>query len=100
MLPEICSLGAIMDAELALQSDSPAMPLLNLASGTLILGRSSECQLVVRDVTVSRRHAEITVLKGTVTVRDLNSRNGTFVDEERVKTCLVQHGQRVRFGEV
>ncbi|RMF44921.1 MAG: FHA domain-containing protein [Planctomycetota bacterium] len=47
---------------------------------TVTIGRSSECQIVVRDERVSRRHAEIAPTDGGWVVRDLGSRNGTLVN--------------------
>ena len=91
-----------MNAVLILQSESRRSPTtsLFLVTGSFILGRSSKCDLVVRNDTVSRRHVEIVVSQGKVTVRDLDSRNGTFIDDMRVQTATVQEGQYVRFGKV
>lgn len=66
--------------------------------GVIVVGRGSMCDIVLPDASVSRRHAELSVKKTTVTVRDLGSRNGTFVDEERITVCEVIAGQRIRFG--
>jgi pSer/pThr/pTyr-binding forkhead associated (FHA) protein len=49
---------------------------------------------------VSRRHAEIHVQQATLTVRDLGSRNGTFVNGLRIEAEQVRSGQVVRFGDV
>jgi DNA-binding CsgD family transcriptional regulator len=72
-----------------------------LREGTYILGRSSDCDFVIADITVSRRHAKITVANGSVAICDLRSRNGTYVDEERVReSCLIQPLQQLRLGNV
>lgn len=47
----------------------------------VVVGRSSENQIVVRDERVSRKHAEVFHHKGGWAVRDLGSRNGTKVDQ-------------------
>jgi DNA-binding CsgD family transcriptional regulator len=65
-----------------------------------MVGRSSQCDLVVNDVTISRRHAEIILKDSFVFVRDLGSLNGTYVDDRPVGQCCVCHGQPVRFGRV
>lgn len=62
------------------------------------IGRSSRCAFVVNDLSVSRFHAEVTVTEESVRVKDLKSRNGTFVDGKRVQEMEVQPGQSVRFG--
>lgn len=57
-----------------------------LAPGRLTIGRAHECDVVVDDPSVSRQHAELAVADGGggVTIRDLGSRNGTWVNDRRV----------------
>jgi len=71
-----------------------------LVPGKYILGRSASCHLVVPDSTVSRRHCEITVADSSVTLNDLDSRHGTFVEGVKVRSSNVREGQQVRFGRV
>lgn len=78
------------------QTATVAVP---LRDGTYTVGRANECDIVINDKSVSRRHARLT-LNGTVlTVTDLNSRNGTFVDEQQIHCSPVRVGQALRFGE-
>jgi DNA-binding CsgD family transcriptional regulator len=65
-----------------------------------ILGRSSDCDLVIKSRSISRRHAEIAIQDCLITVTDLGSRNGTFVNDRQVQRALVTDGQRLRFGDV
>jgi DNA-binding CsgD family transcriptional regulator len=69
-----------------------------IAGESYQVGRSSRCSFVVSDRSVSRFHAEVTVSKENVQIRDLDSRNGTYVDGVRIKEMDVQSGQSVRFG--
>ena len=62
------------------------------------LGRSSECSFVVKDLSVSRYHAELIATGESVLVRDLNSLNGTFVEGVRIKEIEVKPGQTIFFG--
>jgi pSer/pThr/pTyr-binding forkhead associated (FHA) protein len=64
------------------------------------LGRSSECDVRVVHKTVSRRHAEIWRQDGTCFIRDLESRNGTFVDDRRVVEATFSTGSTIILGEV
>jgi DNA-binding CsgD family transcriptional regulator len=64
------------------------------------LGRSPKCHFMVNDPTVSRLHARLQRTDVGFAVVDLDSRNGTFIDEERVKTGKVCSGQRIRFGSL
>jgi len=50
----------------------------------LLIGRSPECQLVLDHPAVSRRHAAIRVLNGTIQVADAKSSNGTLVNARRI----------------
>lgn len=71
-----------------------------LRPGKYVLGRSSRCALVVKDKTVSRKHAAIEAYKAAMLVRDLGSSNGTYVDSKRIDTCLARLGQCVCFGRI
>lgn len=70
------------------------------ATGSCILGRSSQCDLIVDDPSVSRCHARLSVRGALVRVADLGSRNGTFVDDASVREADVGRGRRLRFGDI
>lgn len=63
-----------------------------------IVGRSDDCHIRVRSAGMSRKHCEITVEDGSVTVRDLGSSNGTFVNQEKVESVPVSGGDLISFG--
>ena len=56
-----------------------------LGPGRHVLGKSPECDLVVSDPHVSRRHLEIVVEAGAATVADLGSTNGTWIGARRIE---------------
>ncbi|HMJ88956.1 MAG TPA: FHA domain-containing protein [Candidatus Acidoferrum sp.] len=66
------------------------------------VGRSDGNTLVVHDPSLSATHCEILLNGSEVIVRDLDSRNGTFVNGVRLQNGQAQlkHGQAVRFGSV
>ncbi|HSM94052.1 MAG TPA: DUF4388 domain-containing protein [Anaeromyxobacteraceae bacterium] len=66
--------------------------------GRVLLGRESDAELVLSEDLVSRRHAELAVADAEVTVRDLGSTNGTFVNGQRVKRAKLALGDRVLVG--
>lgn len=71
------------------------------AHATVVLGRSTQCDLLVDHPSVSRRHAELSADAAIVRVTDLTSRNGTFIGEDRlVGAADVAVGRRVRFGDI
>jgi DNA-binding CsgD family transcriptional regulator len=82
------------------KSANRAIPNLQLKPGTLVLGRSPSCDYVVDDGSVSRRHANIALTDGRLTVEDLGSSNRTFLDGRAVDSCTVYSGQSLRFGKV
>ena len=67
-------------------------------NGCLVLGRSSACELVFEDDTVSRRHAELRVVDGRWMLRDLGSSNGTYVNGRRVMEAEVAPGDYIQLG--
>jgi pSer/pThr/pTyr-binding forkhead associated (FHA) protein len=67
-------------------------------SGRVLLGRSSGCELVFADDTVSRRHAELRVEDGRWMLRDLGSSNGTYVNGRRVMEAEVAAGDEIVLG--
>jgi hypothetical protein len=69
-----------------------------LRAASLLIGRSSACQLVLADDTVSRRHAELRVEDGCWVLRDLGSSNGTWVNGRRVVEAEVRPGDVVQLG--
>ena len=54
-------------------------------SGEIVIGRSSELDMVLVEDMVSRRHATISYADGQVSIEDLGSTNGTFVNGEKIK---------------
>jgi pSer/pThr/pTyr-binding forkhead associated (FHA) protein len=63
-------------------------------------GRHPESDIFFDDLTVSRRHAEITPADdGTYSVRDVGSVNGTYVNRERIDEVRLAPGDEVQIGK-
>lgn len=73
-----------------------------LHSGLNTVGRNPTNEFRISDASVSSFHAEITVLEGGtgVTVRDLQSTNGTFIDSSPVEEAVIRPGQTLQVGAV
>ena len=79
-----------MLAYLVIREDAKWTDVFRLVPGrTVTVGRASTNQIVVKDERCSRCHAEIFHTGGNWTVRDLNSRNGTFVRGEPLHSDYV-----------
>jgi RNA polymerase sigma factor (sigma-70 family) len=71
-----------------------------LGQGSFVLGRGPEAFLQVDDVEVSRRHAMLHVTAESIHVEDLGSRNGIYLNGERVLgTRTLTHGDVVTLGK-
>ena len=64
-----------------------------------LIGRSPECDIFLDDVTVSRRHAELTREGSVFTIRDLGSLNGTFVNRRRIESSVLDDDDEVQIGK-
>ena len=70
-----------------------------LGPGRLLVGRAADCDVVIDDDGVSRRHGLIVVtMDGEVTVEDLGSTNGTVVNGQRCDVLTLNGGERLQFG--
>jgi pSer/pThr/pTyr-binding forkhead associated (FHA) protein len=68
--------------------------------GRTLIGRGDDCDLVIRDRTVSARHAELTVRAEGVTITNLLATNGVRVNGDAVQTAKLNDGDVLRFGRV
>jgi pSer/pThr/pTyr-binding forkhead associated (FHA) protein len=72
-----------------------------LTEGDNVLGRGDDCEVSLKLASISRRHAMITVDGTRITLRDLRSKNGTFVGGQRIDATVNLHdGDEIRLGSV
>jgi pSer/pThr/pTyr-binding forkhead associated (FHA) protein len=69
-----------------------------LKKSTLIVGRQDTCHIRIPSDSVSRQHCELRVEDDAVTVRDLGSSNGTFVNKRRVNQTELAAGDVLSIG--
>jgi adenylate cyclase len=70
------------------------------ASGDVVIGRSPECQIVLRDFGISRNHAKVVVGEdGAARIMDLKSKNGTQVNGVQVVEAPLRDGDRILLGK-
>jgi pSer/pThr/pTyr-binding forkhead associated (FHA) protein len=62
-------------------------------------GRHLDSNIVLDDITVSRRHAEIRCERGEFRVVDVGSLNGTYVNGEPIHSAELTNGDEIRMGK-
>ncbi len=97
----------VLREQLALQPGESALiltrgpgagSLLRLEHDVISLGRSSTATVLLDDISVSRRHAEICIVPPGYRIVDLDSLNGTYVNDSPVEEALLSHGDDIRIG--
>jgi predicted component of type VI protein secretion system len=71
-----------------------------LHEDTVTVGRLPDNSLPIEDASVSSHHAQLLFDNGSYKLVDLDSTNGTFVNNQSVTEVILQHGDNVRFGKV
>jgi serine/threonine protein kinase len=71
---------------------------LRLFNATTVIGRSSECDIVLQAPDVSKRHCQILLKEDRVVLQDLQSSNGTCVNGDMVDRCILRHGDQVEIA--
>jgi len=88
-------------ALLTSSDDSVVKPKIELESKPIIIGRHPECDVQIDDGSVSRHHAQIAQENGNFYVQDLNSRNGTFLNNSAVhQPTKLYDGSEIRICDV
>jgi len=87
-------------AKLQIQTAGLESTLIELRLGVNRVGRSPDADFCIPHSTVSALHCELILRDAGVTVRDLDSTNGTFVNNEVVREADLSAGQTLRLGDV
>ncbi len=70
-------------------------------TGATLIGRAPECSIVIDEEGVSRHHAQVEIAEGKTMLKDLGSRNGTFVNDIRIETATeIKAGDRIRLHDI
>lgn len=68
--------------------------------GSITIGRAPECELQIAQNSVSRKHARLTRTEEGWLLEDLDSHNGLFLHNARIKSALLKHSTNFRVGDV
>ncbi len=89
-----------MQSQLAAISGKLKGAIFTISEDTFVIGRETAANLCIADASVSRRHSKIEKKEEGYVITDLESLNGTFINDVPVRTRVLEHGDRVRIGEV
>lgn len=64
-----------------------------------VVGRATECDLVIDNLGVSRQHAEIVLESGVPILKDMKSNNGTYVNGKRITRYNLNDGDEIAIGK-
>jgi hypothetical protein len=86
--------------KLVVKSQGKQIGEVNLRLGDMIIGRHSTCDIVLKnDKSVSGKHAVIKTVGNKSRIEDLDSTNGTFVENQRIKQHDLRSGESIIIGE-
>ncbi len=83
---------------LAITSGPASGEVFRLMKPRVVVGRKG-ADIPLNDPEISRHHCLLEVRDKFIDLKDLNSTNGTFYDEERVRAAMLQDGSEFRIGE-
>jgi pSer/pThr/pTyr-binding forkhead associated (FHA) protein len=92
---------ATIDARIKILSGPSAGQMIPISNGESLVGRDEDCHLRPPSEFLSRRHGVLLLDEKTLRIRDLGSKNGTFVNGHRIGTdeLILLHGDRVSMGD-
>jgi signal transduction histidine kinase/pSer/pThr/pTyr-binding forkhead associated (FHA) protein len=65
----------------------------------LVIGRASDCDIVLNDISVSRRHAQISRKNDSLEIADLGSKNGIYLNGKRIEHAYIDSKDEVVIGD-
>jgi pSer/pThr/pTyr-binding forkhead associated (FHA) protein len=91
MVPSLEVLNGVLEGKKIFLTDEVA---------EMVIGREPECDFPINEYVISRRHAKISKRWGGIAIRDLESKNGTFVNNRRVVEEYLHDGDRIALGTI
>ncbi len=89
-----------MDVNLVLVKKNGSRKIFPLPSSVTVIGRRPNCDLWIPLASISRRHCQLSYNDGVLKIRDLGSRNGTFLNGKPVTEAVVKEGDSIKIGPV
>ncbi len=89
-----------MDVRLVMFKDNGERKDFPLGEGITLIGRQDDCDLRIPLSEISRKHAQLIIHEGAVTIRDMGSANGTYINNQRVAEQDLTPGDHIILGPV
>jgi len=70
----------------------------NLNAPSLVIGRSSKCDIQIDQESISRNHTKMVNTGKSILIRDLGSTNGTYVNDEPIDEYVMRDGDLIKIG--
>lgn len=87
-----------MDVNLVLLKKNGSNKIFPLPSNVTVIGRRHICDLCIPIESVSRQHCQLSSDNGMLKIRDLDSRNGTYLNGKRIKEAVIKAGDSIKIG--
>jgi pSer/pThr/pTyr-binding forkhead associated (FHA) protein len=87
-----------MNVNLVLLKKNGSHKFFSLPSSVTVIGRRHSCDLCIPLMSVSRRHCQLNYDDGVLKIRDLGSRNGTYLNGKRIDEAMIQVGDSIKIG--
>jgi pSer/pThr/pTyr-binding forkhead associated (FHA) protein len=90
-----------MNVNLVLLRTNGTRRVVSLPSSVTVIGRRADCDLYAPLMSVSKRHCQLNCDQGVLRIRDLGSRNGTYLNGDRINgEAEIKAGDRVKIGSL
>jgi pSer/pThr/pTyr-binding forkhead associated (FHA) protein len=87
-----------MDVNLVAFDKNGSRKVFPLPSTVTVIGRRHSCDLRIPLMSVSKRHCQLNIDDGVLKIRDLNSRNGTYLNGNRINEAVIRQGDYIEVG--
>jgi pSer/pThr/pTyr-binding forkhead associated (FHA) protein len=87
-----------MDVNLVLLKKDGSHKVFPLPSSVTVIGRRHSCDLCIPLVSVSKKHCQLNLDDGVLKIRDLGSRNGTYLNSKRIDNATIKAGDSIKIG--
>ncbi len=89
-----------MDINLVLFKKDGSRKIFPLPSSVTVIGRRNDCDLCIPLMSVSKRHCQLNCDQGVLKIRDLGSRNGTYLNGKRIDGATIKAGDYIEVGHL